>query len=212
MWDHGAWSQADTSTSAPALRDVRAWGHWPVDPPRVSGDARRRMRIGLTLALSIACVACAPPESPTTGEPFIAIERDFADFREWPWFDLPPSSLSMDHRSGTRRLYFNQIPEPGQPFPLATILVKTVEDGDPTTWEIHAMVKRGGGFNEAGARGWEFFDLAIDPAGSPTILWRGEGPPPGAEYPGEGTGDGLCNGCHGLVADRDFVFDRDLFP
>lgn len=164
--------------------------------------------------VSLVAVACAAPESDGAREPFIAIERDFADFRGWPSFELPDASLTTSHRSGTRRLYYSAIPEgPGEPFPVGAILVKTVEDGDPTTWEIHAMVKRGGGYNEAGARGWEFFDLAIDASGATTIRWRGEGPPPGAAgYPGTGTGDGQCNGCHGLVLDRDSVFDRDLFP
>jgi hypothetical protein len=42
------------------------------------------------------------------------------------------------------------------------------------------------------------------------VRWRGEGPPPGFGYPGEGEGDGLCNGCHGLFPERDFVLDRAL--
>lgn len=165
-----------------------------------------------TIALALALGCASPGEPGSIAEPFVAIESDFADFRDWPSFELPPSSLSMDHRSGARRLYFSAMPEDAlAAFPIGTILVKTVEDGDPSTWEIHAMVKRGGGYNALGARGWEFFDLAYDPSGAVVVRWRGEGPPPGTVgYPGEG--DGQCNSCHGIVADRDYVFDRDLFP
>lgn len=170
--------------------------------------------MGLVCLAAILALGCAPEPEPLR-EPFVAIEADFQGFRDWPSFKLPPASLVPDsHASGVRRLYASAMPaEPGGPFPVGTILVKAVETDDPATWQLHAMAKRGGGYNDAGARGWEFFDLAIDAAGAVTIRWRGEGPPPGAAgYPGDGTGDGQCNGCHGLVADRDYVFDRDLFP
>src|SRR5690606_5280125 len=135
---------------------------------------------------------------------------DFADFRAWPSFELPPGSITAGHTSGPRRLYYRSLlpPEPGAPFPDGTILVKALETDDPTTWEIHAMARRGSDFNAGGARGWEFFDLAIDAHDEVVIEWRGEGPPAGMGYPGE---DGSCNSCHALVPERDFVFDYALF-
>lgn len=176
--------------------------------------AALRLAAALIVALGGGCTAAVQPDEPPRGEPFVAIAADFSDFRDWPSFELPPDSLTPAHPSGARRLYFDGVPaagDPTAPFPVGTILVKAEESGDPTAWEIHAMVKRGGGFNAEGALGWEFFDLAIDAAGEVQVRWRGEGPPLGMGYPGEGTGDGQCNACHALVPDRDFVFDRLLF-
>ncbi|UJR79364.1 hypothetical protein [Sandaracinus amylolyticus] len=160
------------------------------------------------LAIACSIAACAAPEP---GAEFVARDEDFERFLEWPSFELPPGSLTMAHEDGaTRRLYFTHVPESASaPFPVGTILVKTAELGEPSTWEIHAMVKRGGDFNATGARGWEFFDLAIDASGGVVVVWRGESPPPGAGYPG--SSDGACNSCHTLVPDRDYVFDRSLF-
>lgn len=179
--------------------------------------ARRRratiapMRTGLVVLLALgATLGCAEPGE--SGE-LVATEEDFASFRDWPAFDLPEESLTESHANGPRRLYYSDVPDsPEAPFPVGTILVKTVENGAPTEWEIHAMVKRGGGFNEAGAQGWEFFDLDIDASGVVRIEWRGDGPPPGSlGYPGAGEGAGQCNGCHWVVPERDYVFLRAMF-
>lgn len=169
------------------------------------------MHTRLVAALALGLAGCMAPGG--GADPFVATEEDFQGFVDWPSFELTEESLTPSHLDGPRRLYFSRVPEgPDAPFPLGTILVKTVEAGDPTQWEIHAMVKRGGGYNEAGAKDWEFFDLDVDASGVVSIEWRGEGPPPGSlGYPGEGEGAGQCNGCHWLVPDRDFVFQRSLF-
>lgn len=169
------------------------------------------MRTCVSVLLAVGSIAgCAAPEEPGG---FVATAEDFADFRDWPAFDLPAESVTESHLDGPRRLYFTAVPESSDaPFPVGTILVKTVEAGEPPEWEIHAMVKRGEGFNEDGARGWEFFDLDVDASGVVSIEWRGEGPPPGSlGYPGDGEGPGQCNGCHWVVPERDYVFLRSLF-
>jgi hypothetical protein len=172
-------------------------------------------RVSLTGVVVLALSAsCAPPRREVApGAGFVAVARDFEDFRDWPFLELSPTSLTASHPSAPRRLFFNAVPEDdAAPFPVGAILVKAVIEGDPTTWEIHAMVKRGGEYNADGAVGWEFFDLAIDASDEVIVRWRGEGPPPGAAgYPGSTTGEGACNSCHGLFPDRDYVFDRSLF-
>ena len=85
-------------------------------------------------------------------------------------------------------------------------MVKTVENGPPDLWKIHARVKRGGGFNTAGALGWEWFDLRVTIDDSVVIMWRGAEPPKNHGYeslPGLGvtmTMDGNCNTCHAAAA------------
>jgi hypothetical protein len=70
---------------------------------------------------------------------------------------------------------------------------------------IHAMAKRGSGFNASGALGWEYFELLLSKQGAPYILWRGAKPPAGEMYQmllgsmnveRPMTNDGDCNGCH----------------
>ena len=47
---------------------------------------------------------------------------------------------------------------------------------DMASWDLFAMVKRGGGFNEGGALDWEFFILGLDESGTPMIRARGANP------------------------------------
>ena len=131
--------------------------------------------------------------------PFIAFQRDFEGFQYWPSFDLRTTKhAGID---GMVRLYINEIVPPGSTtFPTGTILIKTVEAGNRDIWVAHAMVKRGGAYNQNGAFNWEFFDLALSTPGKPAIIWRGENPPSDHGYeslPGmtEGT-DIDCNRCH----------------
>ena len=56
-------------------------------------------------------------------------------------------------------------PHGARRWPVGSILVKTVENGEPPDWTIHAMVKRGGRFNREGAIGWEYFELAFEDDG-----------------------------------------------
>jgi hypothetical protein len=153
----------------------------------------------------------APPERPEGG-PFIALGGDFADFRSWPRWEIPDIGTTSGHDPGEPRFLYVRDPVPtwGDPFPVGAIIVKTLEIGAETEWEVHAMVKRGGDYNVDGALGWEWFDLAIDPEAGPFIAWRGEGSAadPGGYVSVEATG---CNGCHAVVASTDYVFTRAVF-
>ncbi len=166
------------------------------------------------LAVLVASTGCAADVGTATPrDPFIALARDLDGFRSWPNIFLEePFTLDGGHRVGTSHVFVNgEVPPDGQPFALGTILVKTVEDGDPSTWEIHAMVKRGGGYNAAGAIDWEWLDVALTDAGEPIIAWRGEG---SAADPGAyvtASGENIpCNSCHVYAMRRDYAFSRLL--
>ena len=182
----------------------------------------------LAIAQALLCVAWVaggcldhelPPEDEdgdaangggTQPEVFIALQRDFADFLDWQAFEVD----AVEHAGAQGKVvtYLNHLPpRDADAFPVGTMLVKTVEVGKPTTWTVHAMVKRGGTFNEQGAFGWEYFDLAINGDGVPVILWRGEEPPADGGYtvaPGveaDGSMESDCNGCHGAERSNDHV-------
>ena len=99
--------------------------------------------------------------------------------------------------------------------PVGTMLLKTIENGPPTDWFVHAMVKRSGDFNPGGTVGWEFFELALTDDLEPVILWRGEGPPSGHGYAAAGVPDPeaiplVCNDCHSAAWMTDGVLSPEL--
>lgn len=164
--------------------------------------------LGASLLLAWTLAGCGTPND---GE-FVAREQDFAGFERWVRFDrgedpVPPSHLGHDV------IYIDRLPPAGATsFPIGTRIVRVEEtDAGPSTWEIHAMVKRGRGFNPEGARGWELFELAIDARGQPEIEWRGEGPPDGDGYePPDGGAILGCNHCHGAATYNDSVLSPVL--
>jgi hypothetical protein len=159
--------------------------------PGVAGDAGG--------AAADGAPAAANPED--DGPPFIAFQRDFQGFQAWTRFDIPTTVAVGDgliHPAGQRVVYINQMPAAGRTtFRNGTVIVKTMENGDTL-----ASVKRGGGYNKNGARGWEWFELKFsDPEW--LIVWRGITPPEGFCY--GGIAGGACNLCHGAFVANDFV-------
>lgn len=168
----------------------------------------RRPAASLALACALwGCGAAAPgpadagaadagPEQAV----FIALNPDFADYRSWPVVEVAAG------RGPAHRVYLNRAPPHGAAaFPMGTIVVK--EMGSPVTYdfEVDAMVKRGGGFNETdgGAPGWEFFGLSyLADAGAPYIQWRGPGVWSAGNYAGSSQS---CATCHRLSDDNDYV-------
>lgn len=164
------------------------------------------------MSLSLSLVACAT-EPPAPVGPRIAFGRDFEGFTGWRAYPLEPDSITEAHLSSVNRwVYIDRAPPPaGEPFELGTIVVKAVEDGPPSSWVVHAMVKRGGGYNPGGSVDWEFFDLHVRDDGQVDIAWRGTGDG-AAAYIDPLSGDALpCNSCHALAPESDFVFSRYLF-
>ena len=161
----------------------------------------------LALTLSLAVVAgCGAGGDADAGPTFIAYARDFQGFDAWTSETFTDATaIGSTHVAGVRTIYLNQAPPPGATeFPLGTIIVKrTQADG-----KIFAQVKRGGGFNAAGAVNWEWFELSETPAGVVSYQWRGDHPPAGEIYGANPTN--ACNVCHKANAANDYVIAPGL--
>ncbi len=150
---------------------------------------------------------------------FIALQSNFLDFRSWPSASLGKGDHLHPESAGEKRIYINALPKPGQDtFPVGTIIVKTVAPNtNMTSWQVHAMAKRGAGFNASGAFEWQFFELALDKSGDVTLLWGGEHAPDGESYrtaivAADGSEEILeqdCNDCHRSAA-NDAVLSKVL--
>jgi hypothetical protein len=163
--------------------------------------------------LGVALAACAPvdgaPSDAPVGDTFLAVDSSFTGFRTWEAFPLAAGSNGTIHTAGARTEYLNRAPAPGSTsFPVGTIIVKESDDGPIADRQVFARVKRGGGYNAAGAAGWEWFELKNVDAQRVTRVWRGVGPPVGEKYGGDPSGG--CNGCHGAAKDSDFVLSPAL--
>lgn len=173
---------------------------------------RRFTCIAGALCFSLACDA-AQPRVQTLPERthFVAMARDFQDFRSW-------GSLSPDerpeqgdtHAHGERRVFVNALPPVASGgYPVGTMIVKESlanhRAGQPK--QHFAMVKRGAHFNADGAKGWEWFELNEDPD-VVAIGWRGLGAPDGENYGGDPAGS--CNGCHQMAVRNDYVLSKAL--
>jgi len=158
------------------------------------------------IASLVACTS-ADGAMPDAGpEIFIAIRSDFAPYASWPSFyvgDVPPTDAP--DLAGPRTVYVNRMPPAGaKSFPIGTIIVKVIEpEASAQTWQMFAMVKRGGDF-DPGAPGWEWFGLSIDAQNNVAIDWRGDGPPPDGSYGGLATSIG-CVFCHSAAKSNDYV-------
>jgi hypothetical protein len=158
-----------------------------------------------SLSLTTLLTACGPPSSPETGdagaETFVAVQGDFACYRNWQSFDGGTEAFDGLGVSGEQRtIYVNKLPPAGcKTYPVGTIIVK-----DTASAQTFAMVKRGAGFNPE-VDDWEWFELtttATNPpsACTPLINWRGTAPPAGTY------GASLsCNSCHVNANATDYV-------
>jgi hypothetical protein len=150
----------------------------------------------------------------------VAFQSDFEDFRSWERVHVSDEDLGRGHLEGPRYVHFQKLPKEGDAFDVGSILVKTAETGEPTEWEVVAMAKRGNGYNDDGAKGWEWFELEISESGTPLIAWRGLEPPFGSGYEctlGDDTGDtaaaaavGDCNVCHAAAWEDDYVQSLEI--
>jgi len=172
------------------------------------------------IALALVLLGCADAPGGSLSKtitakvgPRVAFARDFAGFRMWRRYALPEHTLTEGHESSPRRFVYvdRLLPADDSPAPLGTAIVKTIEEGPPEQWEIHAMVKRGDGYNAEGCVDWEFFNLELDDAGAVSIAWRGRGDDASAYTDAEGN-QRSCNSCHVYGAQIDYVFSRRLVP
>jgi len=174
------------------------------------------------LALAIVAVAAG---CGGTGDVKIALDSDFAPYASWPSTYLGDQPVA-GHPVGPRTGFVNMKAPPGATkYPVGTIIVKeiqTMNSTDKTMWDLFAMVKRGGGFDQGGALDWEFFILRLTADGVPVIVDRGSNPSDAASADGgadHGYGDSTaggvtCNACHGaLGADQhDYILSPLLQP
>ncbi len=177
------------------------------------------MRRVFALVFGVTLLSCSNgPSSSSSGDTYIAFGSSFAGYEKWEKFDLAAAESPGDggiplsdagcaagHDTSANRVgYLSQRPPKGsKEFPVGTIIVKEMQK--PTAesgWQVFAMVKRGGGYNASGAKGWEWFEIKKD-ANLPLIVWRGVGPPAGEGYGAPACGG--CNSCHGAAAGNDFV-------
>lgn len=164
------------------------------------------------MALLLAACAGEEPDS------FVAFQRDFEGYRSWRTIDVAEADLpGFGHGTGDRTIHVSD-GRRGDLFPVGTRIVKVLRAGDdPTAWPVVAMAKRGGDYNDDGALGWEWFELHLDEAERPAIVWRGEEPPAGRGYAcflggDDDTPQGPtdCNVCHRAAADEDYVLSPQL--
>lgn len=151
--------------------------------------------------VALACASCADAPWQEEGA-FVAFQESFAPYRMWSSVDLGMRALA-GHPTGHAVVYANNPVPSGCAWPRGTIIVKEIRvtEADTRTWEIFAMVKRGGSYDSNPASGWEFFTLGLATNGTPVITGRGVNP--GVDSYSGGTGGG-CNGCHGATAAHPF--------
>lgn len=158
----------------------------------------------LALVLVAAAGCSGSSGGADAGDTFIAFNNSFAPFRTWTMVhdDLEdPSGMLGSGVAGPRDQYINMVPPSGSTeFPIGTIIVEVRTD----TGKIFASVKRGGDFNAAGAKNWEYFELQENPV---MYIWRGLGPPLGDTYGGDPNG---CNNCHVQCAGNDYICSPKL--
>ncbi|MDF3067106.1 MAG: hypothetical protein K0R38_2707 [Polyangiaceae bacterium] len=162
-----------------------------------------RVVLGFAAVAALSAASCGGKE---TRETFVAFERDFQGFREWPGGPFEEKAAQgQTHYAGEQR-YFIAGPEPegGEAqFPVGTIIVKQARIDARPEGQLFAMVKRGGRYNPEGARGWEWFELAERADHSVAIKWRGVSAPSGEQYGADP--HGTCNACHGEAKANDYV-------
>lgn len=181
--------------SASVARVVRSFAH-PV-----------RLLCVMAAATSLGCGGGSG--EPPGGGAFIAFARDFQGFKGWTAFDLGDDQTDGLPAVGRRRAYLNKVPPHGSTaFPVGTVIVKTIGEGEAMPGQTFAMAKRGEPFNKLGALGWEWFELVDDADAAPVIKWRGITPPAGETY--GGVMGGACNTCHALDNTNDFVPSAEL--
>jgi hypothetical protein len=175
--------------------------------------------VWLCAGASAGCLDNKLEDTAAVGErsEFIAQTEDFAPYKSWVLFE---HDVLTDHSGlvGKTNVYVSELPDrETQKFPVGTLLLKTMQLTDSDTPTVHAMSKRGAGFNARGTSGWEFFELRLrKSSGLPYILWRGVAPPTGEQYKlilgGESmpASEGDCNSCHGTGLDG--VLGDEIVP
>lgn len=153
-------------------------------------------------AWPVVLALCACEGSMEEPSSFLALERDFAEYRSWEFVDayapLLEGAEGEGHVPESRRVFVNRRPPEGATsWPVGTVFVKELAG------ETLASVKRGGSYNATGTPGWEWFELVRDANDAVRISWRGLGAPAGTGRYSQTTNS--CNGCHASAPELDGV-------
>jgi hypothetical protein len=149
-------------------------------------------------------IPCADPGSSTDAgvlagdQPIYA--TNFENYASWQTFNYSTSIDAGPHLAGNLTAWINKLPPHGATeFPVGTIIIKRI-GSIPQTF---AMEKRADDYNADGAAHWEYFELQTSCDGkTPSIVWRGFGPPVGESYGGDPL---ACNDCHVTFKNNDFI-------
>jgi hypothetical protein len=155
------------------------------------------------------CGGSGSASDQSNGDTYLAFASSFVGYENWQHAPATPAEGAPQgvHDLGPATAYWNRARASGSnTFAIGTIIVKQTDPGAAAP-QTFAMVKRGGDYNSAGARNWEFFELQPAVDGPPLILWRGIGPPNGESYGGD---PNTCNTCHSLAAAHDYVWSQVL--
>ena len=160
----------------------------------------RVFRAGLVVSALLLLAACQRAEPRT----FVALERDFQGFRAWAGgsFEEKPAR-GQTHYAGEQGYFIRGPERRAKEFPVGTMIVKQARLPSRPEGQLFAMVKRGGEYNGKGARGWEWFELALREDQTVAIKWRGLNAPSGEGYGSDPHGS--CNSCHLEAKSNDFV-------
>ncbi len=150
--------------------------------------------------------SCKKDDDDDEPQEFVADNSTFSGFMSW---SLDVTRLGADPALGgmahggddttvTRNIYFKdgQNPVSGK-YPVGTRIVKRSTNPGGLD-EITAMVKRGGNF-DSGHGDWEYFMLMPD--GSIAM-------DNGVPMRGANLMNGMCKGCHGAAASKDYIFTK----
>jgi hypothetical protein len=172
---------------------------------RVFGTGPSR---ALAIAVALVSISCSTPPRP-----------EFVGVSHWHIFDRGADPVHLDDPTGHATVFVDHLPPHGvTEFPVGTHILRVMGEGDdPTQWEAHGLVKVGGDFNADGARGWEYYGLAMsrDANGDlvATTRWHGVGPPDGDGYASSDPDAGPvlgCNHCHGAATWNDSIIGPEL--
>lgn len=155
----------------------------------------------LLMATAVVFTSCKKDDDDDPPAEFVADNESFADYDAWTYVTERQGaspSLGPAHQGNNadavRKIWENNsnTRSDNSNYPVGTMFFKETKDGDGNVIELTAMAKRGNDF-DPDHNDWEWFML--DPATG--------------EIAQRGLFDGMCNGCHMAVADKDYVFTKE---
>jgi hypothetical protein len=167
--------------------------------------------------VAMGATACAPDDPVEDAGTWAPVPSDCENYESWTSFDLGGDDAGAGGADACAHLldvprtaYINKTPPHGSTeFPVGTMIIKEIKTTpDPSTWQVFAMAKRGGGFDPgSGCVGWEWYGLdAPDGGGGCHFQWSGTQPTANEAY----ASCGPCASCHSSAQSNDCVIAPEL--